>query len=192
MNISRQEAGAALDSIQDASAAVKQRRIYAHAAPYFILWGSIWAVCNSITQFWPEWAGRGWQVGQLIGLVITAWLTVRLIRCERAAAAERPGARDHGTNFALLGVTLICYFIAMFTVLAPISGRRMGAFISLFWTLAYMAAGAWAGVRLFVIGAVGTAGILLSYLYAGDYFPLAVAIAGGGTLIVGGLWLRRL
>jgi hypothetical protein len=90
----------------------------------------------------------------------------------------------------MLGTTMICYFVAMFLVLAPLNGRKTGAFISLFWTLAYMAAGSWVGTRLFTTGLVGTVGIVLSYLYAGNYFPLALAIVGGGTLIAGGLWVR--
>jgi hypothetical protein len=94
-------------------------------------------------------------------------------------------------RFAALGITIICFFVAMFLVLSPMTGKRMGAFISLFWTLAYMAAGAWIGLRLFMTGLIGTIGIVLSYLYAGQYFPLAMAIVGGGTLLAGGLWLRK-
>ncbi len=189
MSISRQEASAALDSIHAAGAVVTQRRLYAYVAPFLILWGLIWAVCNSLSQFWPQWAAYAWIAGNVTGVIATVWLGVRTAKCERETGTE---SRTRGRRFGLLGMTIICYYIAMFVVLAPMTGRRIGAFISLFWTLAYMAAGAWIGMRLFTIGLIGTIGIVLSYLYAGQYFPLAMAVVGGGTLIAGGLWLRKL
>lgn len=189
MNISRQEASEALDSIHAAGAVVTQRRMYAYVAPFLILWGGIWAVCNSISQFLPQWAGPGWIAGNVIGVIATLWLSIRTAQRERAAGTVD---RSRGLRFGLLGMTIICYYIAMFLILPPMTGRRIGAFISLFWTLTYMATGAWIGFRLFIIGLAGTIGIVLSYLYAGQYFPLALAVVGGGTLIAGGLWLRKL
>jgi hypothetical protein len=192
MSISPQEASAALDSIHEASASVRQRRAHNHAAPYLILWGCIWAVCNTISQFWPTLSGNVWMTANILGMAATAWLAVNTsIRTRRSAGSCAEG-RAIGRSFAMLGVTMICYFIAMFLVLSPMTGRKTGAFISLFWTLAYMAAGAWVGTRLFITGLVGTIGIVLSYLYAGQYYPLALAIMGGGTLIAGGLWMRKL
>jgi hypothetical protein len=189
MNISRQEASAALDSIHEAGAAVNQRRLYASVAPFLILWGLVWAVCNGVSQFWPQWAAYAWIAGNVTGAAATVWLSVAIARCERLSGAE---GRARGRRFGVLGMTIICYYVAMFVVLSPLTGRRIGAFISLFWTLAYMAAGAWIGMRLSTIGLIGTIGIVLSYLYAGHYFPLAMAVVGGGTLIAGGLWLRKL
>jgi hypothetical protein len=192
MTISPQEASAALDSIHEASASVCQRRAHNLAAPYLILWGCIWAVCNSVNQFWPTWTGKVWLAADILGTAATVWLVVNTsIRARRGGVRGAEG-RAIGRRAAMLGVTMFCYFIAMFLVLSPMAGRKTGAFISLFWTLAYMAAGAWVGTRLFATGVVGTVGIVLSYLYAGSYFPLALAIVGGGTLIAGGLWMRKL
>jgi hypothetical protein len=190
MSISRQEASAALDSIHEASTSVFQRRAHNHAAPYLILWGCIWATCNTVSQFWPAWSGKAWLTANLLGMAATVWLAVNTAISERRRTGCAEG-KAIGRRFAMLGATMIGYFIAMFLVLPPMSGGRIGAFISLFWTLAYMAAGAWVGTRLFVTGLVGTIGIVLSYLYAGHYFPLAMAVFGGGTLIAGGLWMRK-
>jgi hypothetical protein len=192
MSISPQEASAALDSIHEASASVRQHRAHNHAAPFLILWGCIWAVCNTVSQFWPMWSDKVWLVANILGLACTVWLAVNTsIRSHREAVSRAEG-REIGRSFAMLGVTMICFFIAMFLVLSPLSGRKTGAFISLFWTLAYMAAGAWIGTRLFITGLVGAIGIVLSYLYAGHYYPLSLAVMGGGTLIAGGLWMRKL
>jgi hypothetical protein len=189
MNISIKEASAALESIHEAGATVMQRRLYSETAPFLILWGLVWAVCNCISQFWPLASGSAWALGTAIGVLGTIWLSVKVAKTAPEIGAE---GRAIGRRFQLLGTTVICFFIAMFIVLAPLTGQRMGAFVSLFWTLAYMAAGAWVGMRLFAIGLIGSIGIVLSYLYAGHYFSLAMAIVGGGTLIAGGLWLRKL
>jgi hypothetical protein len=192
MSISPQEASAALDSIHEASASVRHRRAHHHAAPFLILWGCVWAVCNTVSQFWPTGAGKVWLVANVLGTACTVWLTINISIKSRRDSTSPAEARAIGRSFAMLGTTMICYFIAMFLVLPPLTGRETGAFISLFWTLAYMAAGAWVGTRLFTTGFVGTIGIVLSYLYAGPYYALALAIMGGGTLIAGGLWMRKL
>jgi hypothetical protein len=189
MNISIKDASAALDSIHAAGATVMQRRLYSQTAPFLILWGLVWAACNGISQFWPLTSGHAWALGSAIGLLATIWLSVKIAKSAPEVGAE---GRAIGRRYMLLGTTIICFFIAMFIVLAPLTGRRMGVFISLFWTLAYMAGGAWVGMRLFAIGLIGSIGIVLSYLYADHYFSLAMAIVGGGTLIAGGLWLRKL
>ncbi|HYP78736.1 MAG TPA: hypothetical protein VEQ17_00490, partial [Steroidobacteraceae bacterium] len=60
MNISREEASAALDSIHEADRKVAQQRSYAYAAPFLILWGVVWALCNGISDVAPRWSGRAW------------------------------------------------------------------------------------------------------------------------------------
>jgi len=67
--------------------------------------------------------------------------------------------------------------------------------ISLFWAVLLMAgyiiAGLWIG-RFFI--ACGSVVILLSlaaYLWGGAWFNLWTAGLGGGSLVLGGLWLRQ-
>ena len=53
MQISRDEATQALSDISDARARVEKLHDYSDAAPFLILWGLIWLVANSTTQFTP-------------------------------------------------------------------------------------------------------------------------------------------
>jgi hypothetical protein len=192
MNISREEASAALDSIHDANRKVAERRNYADAAPFLILWGVVWVLCNGITDLAPRWSGRSWLTGIVLGAIVTVYLIVTMAMRERRVSVNRAANKEMGQRFALLGIATWSYFISMFLVLGPMPDRRMGAFISLFWTITYMAAGAWVGMRLFIIGLVATAAIVLGYLFVEQHFSLWMAVFGGGALIAGGLWLRRL
>jgi hypothetical protein len=191
MSITSQEATAALDAIHEAEESVLQHRACHYAAPYLILWGCIWAVGNAAGQFWPMQAGTVWLIANGLGTAATVWLAVRTWKLEGALARSRAEGKAMGRRFAMLGVTLIAYFVAMFLVLAPLTGRETGAFITLSWTLIYMAAGAWVGRPLFMTGLVGTVGVVASHLFAGEYYSLALAVVGGGTLITGGLWMRK-
>ncbi len=92
----------------------------------------------------------------------------------------------------MLGLAICCYFPVMYVVLGPLAARQTNAFISLFWAFAYMFAGAWVGWRLFAIGAVAAAAVVFGYLAIGAHYYLWMAACGGGTLIAGGLWLRKI
>ena len=148
MNISREEASAALDSIHEADRKVAQRRSYAYAAPFLILWGLVWALCNGVSDLAPRWSDRAWMAGNVLGAAVSIYLIVALVLRERRTCTNRAASREMGRRFALLGIACWSYFIAMFLVLGPMTGRRTGVFVSLFWTIAYMAAGAWIGARL--------------------------------------------
>ncbi len=87
---------------------------------------------------------------------------------------------------------LCCYFPAMFAVLGPLSARQVNAFASLSWAIAYMIGGAWVGWRLFAIGGIAVVAVLFGYLSIGQHYYLWMAACGGGTLIAGGLWLRKI
>ena len=134
MRISPQEASAALDSIHEASASVRHRRAHNHAAPFLILWGCVWAVCNTVSQFWPLWAGKVWLVANVLGPPGTVGLAINTSIKSRRDSVSPAEGRAIGRSFAMLGTAMICYFIVMFLVLPPLTGRETGAFISLFWT----------------------------------------------------------
>lgn len=94
-------------------------------------------------------------------------------------------------GFAMLFITVLAYFASMALVLGTLDARQSNAFISLFWALTYMAAGAWLGPRLFLTGAVAVLGIVAGYLYVHEHFALWMAFFAGGSLMLAGFWLRR-
>lgn len=192
MNISQQEASEALDAIHLADQRVLEVRGYRYAAPFLILWGVIWAIANAFSDFSSAAGARAWLIGTLVGAALTVWLVVRIILERRRAGDARSIARRTGNRFVLLGIASWLYFPAMFLVMGPLSGRQSNAFISLFWAFAYMFAGAWLGLRLFLIGLVAALAITAGFLFVHEHYFLWMAVFGGGSLLLAGFWLRRI
>ena len=192
MQISRDEAAQALADINDARGRVNQLHGYSDAAPFLMLWGLIWLVANSTTQFAPAAADMTWLAGIVIGTLLTVVLATLQAR---QRGVRDVNARGEASQFAArMGMTqgiVLLFFIGLLTIVWPVDSRQFNALISLFWACAYMAGGIWIGMRLFWIGAITTVAILVGYFALEQYYALWMGLAGGGSLIAGGLWLRR-
>jgi hypothetical protein len=68
----------------------------------------------------------------------------------------------------------------------------MNAYISLVVGLVYVGAGTVAGWRWVAVGGAVVALTLVGHLLLHDYYFAWMAVVGGGALILGGLWLRKL
>jgi hypothetical protein len=193
MNVSRQEASEALDAIGSASQRVREFKGYREASPFFIVWGLVWLVANAVTDLWPRHSGRAWAAGVIAGTIITILLVIlQSLRKQKDHAYTEAQRKMIGRRSAMLGSTVMVFFPAMFIVLSPLTGKQQNAFISLFWAFAYMAAGAWVGTRIFVTGVVTAAAVLVGFLFLSEHYFLWMALVGGGSLLLGGLWMRKL
>jgi hypothetical protein len=190
MDLSRKDASAALDEIDAAERRARQNISYREASPFLILWGVVWLLANTATDLLPGYGHLAWPVGSLVGTLLSLVLVVlqlkRMASRHEHTSAQRRRARRRAL---MIGITLLSFFVAMHVVLGTLTGRQYNAFISLFWAFAYMAAGTWLGVRIFVIGLA--VAILAGYLFIQQYFLLWMAIVGGGSLLLAGFWLRR-
>jgi hypothetical protein len=192
MNISRDDAAAALAAVESADHRMGTLRSYHYLSPFLLLWGAVWFVANLVGDRWPARGPAAWQAAILIGCAATAGVVVaQNRRRSRLGQVSPERTRRMRLGFALLGITILAYFIAMGVVLGPLDPRQANAFISLFWALTYMAVGSWLGLRLFLTGLVTVVAILAGFLYVHAHFALWMAFFGGGSLMLGGLWLRR-
>ncbi len=191
MDIDKNEAALALAAIDAAGARSAQMQRYRRFAPFLILWGGIWLVANSLTDLAPPQVNTIWMVLTVAGAALSLWLGWR----QHAAAAqvgEPRGRQNQGWRVTLCFAVTIAFQIAALAVLPAADGRQQDTFLSMFWTFLYMAVGAWAGWRLFVIGCVGTSLILAGYFGIQSHYFLYMGCVSGGALITGGFWLRRL
>ena len=193
MNVTRDEANQALDEIGRAGNRMSRLSTYAEIAPMILLWGVIWLVANLVTEYRPEFSPRVWQACILIGSPLTLFFTVR--RARRSGARIRQAGGDPkalGNRFALLGAAALGFIISVLVVIGPLNERQYDAFFSLVFAFAYAIGGVWGGWRLVVVGAAAAAAILFGYLELTQHFYLWMGLVGGGSLIVGGLWLRKI
>jgi hypothetical protein len=196
MNVSRDEAAQALAEIGDARERAVRVQSYSDAAPFFILWGVIWLVANTVTDFWPQWSGWTWLAGIAIGASVTTWLGIlqgrrRAARIHQRGREAGQAAKRVSARFGMSWGVVLTFFVAMGFVIGPLDDRQLNAAISLLWAFVYLGAGVWLGWRLSLIGAVTAAAILFAYFALDQHYYLVMGLAAGGGLIIGGLWLRK-
>jgi hypothetical protein len=193
MNISRDDASLALDAVLAADQRVREFKGAREASPHLIFWGLAWFFANGVTGLAPQHAGKAWLAVLVIGAVFTTWIVVRQSRQRQAGhsytAQERAAI---GRRATILGTTVLAFFPAMLAVLAPLSAMQNNAFISLFWAFAYIASGAWFGTRMVVAGIVTAVATLVGFFLLPGHYFLWMALVGGGSLLLAGLWLRKL
>lgn len=184
MNVDVDDASRSLADIDTAAARSAQLQRYRGLAPHLMLWGTIWMAANVVTDLWPAHGGRAWLVLTLAGTAGSFLIGAR--------TARQHGRRSYRVRWMLTLLAIVAYEVLTLTILPPLTGRQQDACISLLWTCLYMAVGAWVGWRLSVIGALATALIVLAYFHLPSHFFLFMGCVTGGSLIAGGLWLRRI
>lgn len=189
MNLTREEAAKALDEVSRASERIVALKGYNHGAPYFIIWGLVWLVANTVTQFWPGAVGLAWGLSVVVGAIASTLLGVWQ---SRTISPTPPSASDAkaGSRIAMTSLVAFAFIACVIFISRPESSREANAVISIFFPFLYMGFGIWTGWRLFAIGFVTAAGIMAGYVWIGEYYPLWMGLFGGGSLIAGGLWLR--
>ena len=189
MNVTREEAAQALSDINRASDRIVQLKGYHHGAPFFIIWGFVWLIANTASQFMPDQRNLIWGPAVLAGMVISAVIGVMQSRRMAAGSANTINA-SIGRRIGLTSGIMLVFIFVITWIANPDSSRDVNTIISIFFPFIYMAAGVWAGWRLFAIGFVTAAAILAGYLWVQDYFDLWMGVFAGGSLIAGGIWLR--
>jgi hypothetical protein len=189
MNVTRDEAAQALDDISKASDRVVTLKGYHHGAPHFVIWGFVWLFANTITEFWPQYAQHAWISLLAVGMISSTVLGVLQRRNVKPGPAASIDARI-GRRIGMTSGVIFVFIFCLMWIAQPESNREANAMISILFPFLYMCAGIWAGWRLFAIGFVTAAAILVGYYYVKDWFDLWMGVFAGGSLIAGGIWLR--
>jgi hypothetical protein len=185
MPISTQEASEALCDIALTQQRASILRGYERGAPHFVLWGLIWVVGYSLSDVKPILAGPGWLVLDVIGITGSYFLG------RTAAANACIATKGYGRRFSKVGVTLFAFVFATYFIMKPNSAAQFGAFPALLMAAIYTLVGIWRGVRWTVSGVVLGVFTVAGFALFKEHFMLWMAAAGGGALLLTGLWLRR-
>jgi hypothetical protein len=182
MPILPQEAVSALHDIEHTERHSATSYGYQRSAPHLFLWGVIWIVGYTAAYFRPHWYPL-WIVLIAAGVLGSYWIG------RRSHATHSPGMgwRYGATVFA------VCLFIeALFAIFPPKSTAQVDAFFPLLIALWYALLGIWARAsRMTVLGLVLGLLVFGGYFWLLHYFALWMAGVGGGALILGGFWLRK-
>ncbi len=187
MTISKAEAASALTDIERVRRRTTSAVGYERASPLLIVWGVVWLLgyfaCGALPiNLW----GLAWLPLVVLG-------TAASIRVgSRANKRESRLAQKHSLGRAVLAMlSITAFLICVGAVIGPIQPDGYMVLPALILGFAYTLVGfatlprlAWIGAAIFVCSMVG-------YWFARPALPYWVAIAGGGGLIAGGFWLRR-
>jgi hypothetical protein len=181
MPIEREEAARAL---RDAKAANRSTTAvgYGRASQHLILWGIVWAVCNIAGVLRAPHGTYLFPALMLIG--VAGSIVVGL----RSAGG---GRLDHAWRSATVAAAVSLFLIGMQVVMPTNSLITAEAMILLAVGTVYMVMGVSLGWRLSAVGAALMVSIIVGWIYAREQFFLWLAFAGGGGLVLGGLWLRK-
>ena len=182
MTSPREQAGASLDDVERIIVRTRRAMVAAHAADHFIVWGVAWMIgfgAGYVTD-WPD--GWIWLVVVPAGVALSAGVEWR----SRQSIDSPRHARILWFLLALVG-----FGAAWAVILHPFNTRHFGAYIASLFMFAYVAGGLWFG-RFFIWLGVGvTALILVGVLGMPRYLEPLMAVAGGGSLLSAGLYIRR-
>ena len=183
MPISPNEAAQTLHEISATERASANAHRYARAAPHLILWGAVWLL--------------GYGAGYLDARLTVAWIPLAIIGAVRSGRLGRrtgsPGQRGGWPRSIATAVAILVALSALFAVLGPLAGPRIGAFFPIAAGFGYTVIGIRErATRMIVLGVALTALTVLGFFWVPQYFALWMAVVGGVGLILGGVWLRTL
>lgn len=148
--------------------------------------GMMWLLGFLGQQFLPvHLAGWAWLIVNTVGLLVIAWLWIRLARQGQVSS---PVMRSIMLSWLALGIFTVLliwlfdlhtvlYVLLLILITTALGVVQMGLLFS-YWPLNI----AGIGIAATAIGA---------YLLIPDYFLLTAALLGGGLLIGVGLWMVR-
>jgi hypothetical protein len=185
MSIESREALASLQDIANVEKRTREALVYSGSSTIFILWGVLVA-CGYGASTWQPEAARGiWLAVSAIGCAATALIVASRLRARPRAA------RDWRIILAM--VALMVFGAGWSYVLAPVVPRHLiYAFQPSLVMLGMILAGLWVGRFFVTLGVCGLALILIGETQSEPWLRLWMAVAQSGTLVIGGLWLRRI
>lgn len=190
MSLSGAEAASALADIENVQRRTHVAAGYSLAAPFLITWGLVWLVGYTASGVLP---GAHWGIAWLpligIGAAVSALLAMRPGSRWRGL----PGTSGRGQFARPIGgaVGLTVFFSCIELFLKPAGPDASLMLPALMLGLVYALVGLATLPRLFWIGAAVFAATMAGYWLAHPFLSFWIAGAGGGGLILGGLWLRK-
>ena len=149
-----------------------------------IVWGVVWIIVNVAGAVRLAVDGTyAWPAVMLAGLVVSAALDIR-------AAPGLRGLRHAGKSLALFLAFAAFVFSTQFVIAQP-TLIQVQSLVTLALGLIYVVIGLSIGWRLLAVGAALILIVVAGSAWAPDQFFAWMAAAGGGGLILGGLWLRN-
>ena len=197
--ITPEAARASLAEVDRIATQIRRTIAWSHTTPLLILWGVIWVIGFGATQFFPSLTFRLWMALDLAGVAGSVLLLGPFRRSPVKGLGLGMGRISlawlallgYGTLWAVLLGPWELSHRAEWAAYAPLIGRKVAAFSCTVCMFGYTVMGLWLGRFLLCLGFLLTATTLVGYYFVSEYFFLWMALTGGGSLIVSGVFIRK-
>ena len=187
MVLTQSEAAAALQDIDDAREQSRQMFVYQMASPYLLLWGAIWLVGGLAPLPLPANPSIAWMVLDAVGIAGSIWIGFTNKRRYSGNTAARSWAWRYAASFT----TVFVFAILTVVVFEAHSAAQGMTFAAILTGAIFTAVGVWVGARYVVTGIVLAAVAVAAHFLKVPYEVPVICFAGGATMMLGGLWMRR-
>jgi cell division protein FtsW (lipid II flippase) len=162
---------------------------YSYAAPPIFITGMMWFVTDLAFQFIPAVRDWIWPTATLVFIPI--YIAVAARQARQARVAGKP--KLDGVFWKVLGSWLLIagFIFGVLVVFPPDHGTQIHSLIGLIMALGYAGFGLFTGVRLFILGVAMGVLTLLVHTYVVEWYTFFMGVVGGGGMMLGALWLRR-
>ena len=195
MNLTPAEAADSLHQIENAGRRSAEVHAYANASPNFMLWGVVWMFGYAGSDLIPAFTGNTRSISWLWFGVTIIGVAGSMLIGRHQHRTQHPGMRAAGRAIGFRwGMTMFAawiFVLASLAVFRPANPVASGAFIPLLMALIYAVYGIWSGLRFLYIGVAVAALTLGGWFYLPHHFLLWMAVVGGGSLVLVGLWLKK-
>ncbi len=194
MSLSPNEAAQTLGEIARTEKRSAEAHEYASASPNFLLWGLIWIAGYTGSHLLPNYGFVGAINWLWFGLTIIGVTGGRLIgqhQYRHRSPEQQAEGRAIGFRIGMSSFAGFLFVGATIVVMRPADLAAIGAFVPLLVAFAYAVFGIWRGPRFLYVGIVVAALTLGGWLFLRELFMLWMALVGGGSLILVGLWLKK-
>ncbi len=181
--ITPEEARQALDLIESTSRQMRRLAAYGGMPYFLIVWGIVWVVGFSANYFVADPSTRGtiWMALDALGLLGTAYVVWHI---------HKRGV--HWPMGPTVGWFWFAWMVygALFVYFAQARGTQLSMLISLWVMFGYVVSGLFYRSRLLItLGLTVTVFIVVGYVALPAYFDLWMAVLGGGSLVVAGVYM---
>ncbi|MFL9889119.1 hypothetical protein PQR68_13225 [Paraburkholderia agricolaris] len=188
MPISSEQAAQALREVEQTRALSSTLYGYQKASPHLFLWGLIWLVGFSLNDFFPSHINLVWVPLDILGIACSTYLATR-----NPHARDEPSLSKMNQIWRWLGsiLTIMAFFVAVQLVMQPTAERQVVSLMMLIVSMFYVLRGLWGSSRMGWTGIALAALTAYGFYEVRTHYDLWMAVVGGVSLILAGLWLRR-
>jgi hypothetical protein len=189
MPVSHSEANLALADVARTRRRASRFLGYRRAGPHLQVWGLVWLLGYGLPAVLPGLSeGWTWTLLDIVGVTASIRLSLKT-----AGEEELPGLSRLASLRMMATFAVIFLFVgATLAVMHPANPAAWRVYPALVLGAIYAAVGIYALPRFLVIAAVLAGASLLAFFLAPQVLSLVISLVGGGGLVLGGFWMRRI